>query len=96
MLFRFLASSLSPNRCYRIDLHGAVLPTRFFWMTLLVGAAGLVLVLLNLITGILAASVLLIVIVSGLNLLNAGVSACEQSKKKCFKNLGFNKKLSDV
>jgi len=82
VMFSQLIKILNPNKCYRVDARGSVLPTSMFWISFALGFTSLFLVLFNIITGNLAASVLGLVIVMSILVFNAAKVAGDYSRRK--------------
>ena len=89
--FLDFSSSIDPKHCYKIDAEGSVVPTLSFWVVFTLGFSGLLLVLFNIATGNLAASILVVVILSSIAVFNAGKLTTEDSRKKGYKTLGFDR-----
>jgi hypothetical protein len=66
-----------------------VTPTAAYWLVLLTGMTGLLSVLFRIVTGNVAAVTLLVVIMLGIVLFNAGSALAGKSQKKMLKSLSY-------
>ncbi len=83
------SSTISPDRYYSVTDEGTLAPTGAYWILLSAGSAGLIAVMLRLVTGSMAALTLMGVITLGLVLFNAGSVLSGKCQKKVLKTLSY-------